>query len=62
MSAVTVTLTLAEAKALWQAAGEVLDHYDAALVSFPNPSTRAAAGRGHDKLATAWVRAAAGAA
>jgi hypothetical protein len=52
---VTVELTVAEAKALWQAAGEVLDHPDAAEASFPNPAQRLAAGRGHDKLAAAWV-------
>lgn len=52
---VFVELSVAEAKALWQAAGEVLDHPDAAEAAFPNPAQRLAAYRAHDRLATAWV-------
>ena len=54
---VTVEMTLAEAKALWHAAGNTIDHPDAMEATFPNGSQRNAAYRGHDKLASAWVRA-----
>lgn len=54
---VTVELTVAEAKALWQAAGETVDHPDAMEREFPNGAQRDACYRAHDKLGAAWVRA-----
>jgi hypothetical protein len=48
---VTVTMTYAEASALWGAAGNTVDHPDA--MEWMHPSRRAATYRGHDKLGAA---------
>lgn len=54
---VIVEMSVAEAKGLWQAAGNVIGHYDAMEAQFPNGSARAAAIRGYEKLGAAWAKA-----
>ena len=47
---VTLTLTKAEARALFHAASEALEFADVAEAAFPNASMRRTAFRAHDKL------------
>jgi hypothetical protein len=53
---VNLVLTEREAKALWKAAGELLDHPEA-LEAYHDGRDRQAAYRAHDALGRGWVLA-----